>query len=246
MKSLFQTKPMHKINLILCMCIIILNFNATAQTSVNDEVKISGAMKNVMHKGQLYGTISLDTISNKNHLFGIGPLEYLSGEIMIFDGKSYISKVTADGIMQVEESWKAKAPFFVYANVDSWKEHTLPDSVTNLVQLENYLDAVSKNFKRPFAFKVSGKVESAKVHIVNLPKGKTVSSPEEAHQGQITYHIKNEVCDLAGFFSTEHKAIFTHHDTFIHVHLINASRNKMGHLDDVKFKKGAMKVFLPE
>ena len=34
----------------------------------NNSVKIVGAMRNVMHKGELFGTISLDTISNTSHL----------------------------------------------------------------------------------------------------------------------------------------------------------------------------------
>jgi acetolactate decarboxylase len=35
-------------------------------------------MKNVMWKGQLQGVINLDTIQNKNHLYGFGPQEYLN------------------------------------------------------------------------------------------------------------------------------------------------------------------------
>jgi acetolactate decarboxylase len=48
-----------------------------------------------------------------------------------------------------------------------------------------------------------------------------------------------------GFFSTEHKAIFTHHDTFLHMHLITTDRQKMGHLDEVFLKKGTIKLYLP-
>jgi acetolactate decarboxylase len=43
---------------------------------------VAGAMKNVMWKGQLFGTIDLDTIFNKQHLYGLGPVEYLTGELL--------------------------------------------------------------------------------------------------------------------------------------------------------------------
>jgi hypothetical protein len=33
---------------------------------------------------ELYGNINLDTISNKTHLFGLGPVENLAGEISEF------------------------------------------------------------------------------------------------------------------------------------------------------------------
>jgi Heavy metal binding domain/Alpha-acetolactate decarboxylase len=92
----------------------------------NSNVKIAGAMMNVMHKGELFGTILLDTIKNKKHLFGLGPIEYLKGEVLIVDGHSYISKVASDNTMTVDENYNVKAPFFVYENVEKWKQVNLP------------------------------------------------------------------------------------------------------------------------
>jgi len=58
-------------------------------------------MKDVMWKGQLQGIINLDTITNKTNLYGLGPVEYLTGEILVIDGKSYKSTVASDTTMQV-------------------------------------------------------------------------------------------------------------------------------------------------
>ncbi len=213
------------------------------QTS--SEVKIVGQMKNVMWKGQLYGNINLDTIANKTNLYGLGPVEYLSGEIIIIDGKSYRSTVVSDTAMKVEETYEIKAPFFGYANITKWTEQSLPDSIQSIQQLETFIDMVTKKSPRPFMFKLSGTVEQATIHIVNLPKGSKVSSPDEAHKGQKNYELNNKPSEIIGFFSTEHKAIFTHHDTFLHMHLITTDRQQMGHLDKVMFKKGTMKLYLP-
>ena len=116
---------------------------------------------------------------------------------------------------------------------------------SDIQQLEQYLDKVTKSSPRPFMFKLSGTVEQATIHIVNLPNGSKVSSPDEAHKGQKNYELNNEQSEIIGFFSTEHKAIFTHHDTFLHMHLITVDRKKMGHLDEVRFKSGAIKLYLP-
>lgn len=202
-------------------------------------------MKNVMWKGQLYGNIHLDTIANKKNLYGLGPVEYLAGEIMILDGQSYQSTVISDSTMIVEETFDIKAPFFAYANISQWTEQTLPDSTQTIPQLEKYLDQLTKNSPLPFMFKLSGEVDHAIIHVVNLPKGAKVSSPEEAHRGQKNYVIQNEEVDIVGFFSTEHKAIFTHHDTFLHMHLMTTDKQKMGHLDDVLFKANTIKIYLP-
>ncbi|MBC3539052.1 acetolactate decarboxylase [Rufibacter sp. H-1] len=202
-------------------------------------------MKNVMWKGQLHGNIHLDTIADKKKLYGLGPVEYLAGEILIIDGKAYKSTVVSDTKMKVEETYDIKAPFFGYANIAKWREQTLPDSIQTMQQLERYLDKVTKTSPRPFMFKLSGTVAEATIHVVNLPKGSKVSSPDEAHQGQKNYGLKNKSSDIIGFFSTQHKAILTHHDTFLHMHLITDDRQQMGHLDQVLFKKGTVKLYLP-
>lgn len=227
--------------------IIVVLASCMAQTKrPNNEVKIIGAMKNVMWKGMLSGSISLDTIANKTNLYGLGPVEYLSGEILIMDGKSYVSTVISDTTMKVEETFHIKAPFFGYTAVLKWSEQTLPDSIQTMLQLEQFLHIVTLKRPCPFFFKLTGTVEQATIHVMNLPKGTKVSSPEEAHQGQVNFEINNEQSDLVGFFSTAHQSIFTHHDTYIHVHLITADRQKMGHLDKVRFKKGTMRLFLPQ
>lgn len=234
----FKTTLLGLIILILTSC------RSKAQQATN-EVKIVGEMKNVMWKGELYGNINLDTIANKTNLYGLGPVEYLAGEILIIDGKSYKSTVVSDTTMKVEETYEIKAPFFGYTNIAKWTEQTLPDSIQTIQQLEQYLDKVTKSSPRPFMFKLSGTVEKATIHIVNLPKGSKVGSPEEAHKGQKNYELKNEQSEIIGFFSTEHKAIFTHHDTYLHMHLMTTDRQKMGHLDKVWFTKGTMQLYLP-
>lgn len=228
----------------LAAILTLSNCIAKAQPTAN-EVKIVGQMKNVMWKGQLFGTINLDTIANKTNLYGLGPVEYLSGEIMVINGKSYKSTVVSDSTMKVEETYDIKAPFLGYANISDWTEQPLPDSIQRIHQLEQYLDAITKNAPRPFLFKLTGTVEQATIHIVNLPKGAKVSSPDEAHRGQKNYHLENERAQIIGFFSTEHQAIFTHHDTFLHMHLMTTDHQKMGHLDAVLFKQGTMTLHLP-
>ncbi len=207
------------------------------------DVKIVGAMRDAMFKGELDSKIDLDTISNKKGLYGIGPQTQMTGELLIYDGHSYISQVTSDSTMRVIETFNTSAPFMVYANVEKWKEVDLPSKIQNLKQLEQFVDSLTLEFKRPFAFKLSGKVASATIHIQNLPPGSKVSSPADAHVGQVKYGLQDEKVDILGFFSTEHKTVFTHHDTFMHLHLITKDRSKMGHLDETRL--GEMKLYLP-
>lgn len=216
----------------------------TASTDTYSNLKIVGAMKNVMWKGELESSIDLDTISEKNGLYGLGPVSYLTGELLINDGESYVSKVTSDSTMTVEKRFNVSAPFFVYANVTEWNEIELPSNVKSIKDLEKFIDEKTVDYKRPFSFKLEGKVSKAIIHIQNLPKGTKVFSPDDAHQGQTNYELTNEESEIVGFFSTKHKGVFTHHDSFLHMHLITKDESKMGHLDELEIEK--MKLYLPK
>lgn len=217
--------------------------SCSAAACAQNVVYVSGAMSHVMKKGQLYGTISLDTI-RQPHLYGVGPVEYLTGEITIVDGKAYTSTVVSPTAMEVKETYDLKAPFFVYTRVDEWQEYTLPDTVTDIETLERHLDNLSREAMRPFAFKLEGVVPSAKIHIMNLPPGTKVNKPADAQKGKAYFPVTNTDAQIIGFFSTEHQTVFTHHDRYIHMHLVSKDRKTMGHIDELLLNKG-LKLYLP-
>lgn len=230
--------------------VLLIAFTAASCTSSDQvlpsephSVSIVGEMRKVMREGRLEGTIRLDTIAKREHLYGLGPMAYLKGEITVLDGVAYRSVVLPDSSMAVDTTYAMEAPFFGYANIPSWTEATLPDSVRSLADIEQYLDAITKDRKRPFFFRLEGMVADAVIHVVNLPDGAVVTSPDEAHVGQVDYPIKDTEAVLLGFYSTEHKAVFTHHDTFVHIHLITADRSMMGHVDALVLGSGA-KLYL--
>lgn len=229
---------------ILMSCSSMQKEKSTEKIEVYPDIKIVGAMKNVMWKGELGSKIDLDTISDKKGLYGLGPASYLSGELLINNGRSYLSKVNTDTTMTIQNTFKTSAPFFVYGNVTEWNEIDLPSDIISIQDLEKFIEDKTTEFKRPFAFKLIGRVSSAIIHIQNLPEGTKIPSPDEAHEGQKNYNIVNEDAEVIGFFSTEHKGIFTHHDTFLHMHLITKDERKMGHLD--KLEIGKMKLYLPK
>jgi acetolactate decarboxylase len=205
-----------------------------------------GAMRNVMWKGELAGVINLDTIAHKKKAYGIGPSEFLNGELIIIDGQSFKSTVTGNGSMHVEKTFDAKAPFFVYTYVNKWKEVVLPDSVTTLKEIENYLNSIPKLTNEPFVFKLEGMIDRAEIHVVNLPKGREVKSPEQAHEGKTNFAVNGQDAEIVGFYSTKHQGVFTHHDSFVHMHLITRDKNIMGHVDNLTIRKANVRLFLAD
>jgi acetolactate decarboxylase len=221
--------------LILCLC-LLSQCNPIAGDS--NRVNVVGTMRSVMHGGDLRPTLNLDTLKNKEHLYGVGPLSFLRGEITILDGKSYLSRVASDTTMQVDSSFNATAPFFVFANVTSWREVIVPEGILTDSSIERYLALVTGDRTEPFTFKLSGVVETARIHVVNLPEGAKVANSDDAHLGQQDYILKNQPADVVGFYSTKHQGIFTHHSSNTHMHLITTDKQMMGHVDGVTFQKG--------
>lgn len=227
----------------VCTILNLIGCKQRPVLAVN-EIEVVGAMREVMWKGELEGKIALDTLMPSEGLYGLGPLEYLQGELLINNGKIYVSKVLSDSTMSVESSSDQKAPFFVYGWQTQWHEQELPNTVKTIGGLEDWLTSQRTRDDQPFVFKLDGVVDQAHIHIQNLPEGTEVSSPAEAHQGQTNYQMSNLAVEIIGFYSTSHKGIFTHHDSFVHLHLITKDEQLMGHLDSAVF--GQMRVYLPK
>ncbi len=210
-----------------------------------DRVTVIGNMKDVMWKGRLESKIFPDSIRVRKDLYGLGPMENLRGELLILDGVTFHSQVGEDSSLHVTRGNGSGAPFFSYSYVDQWEEWKLPDSIHTPKQMEKYLDKISP-LDDPYFFKISGMMDEAMIHVVNLPEGHTVQSPADAHQGQISVSLKNRRVDVIGFFSRKHQAIFTHHDTYLHMHLITDDRKLMGHVDELVFSPRQLKFELPD
>ena len=199
-------------------------------------------MKDVMSKGDLKGKIATDSLNSKE-TYGLGPIEFLKGEIVVFEGQSYVSKVVDSILHKVSKVPSVSAPFFVYSSNSDLKIVKFNRENYTLKELEEYVNLVYKDYDQPLLIRIDGVFEDIKLHSVNLPEGKKVSSPDEAHQGQTNYVITNEEAEIIGFFSKEHQGIFTHHDSFLHMHLITQDESKMGHLDELQIDE--MKLYLP-
>ena len=172
---------------------------------------------------------------NNKETYGLGPIEFLKGEIVLFEGQTFVSKVIDSVSHQVTKIPSVRAPFFVYSTNSDLKVVEFNRENFTLKELEEYINSVYKDYDQPLLLRIDGLFDNIKLHSVNLPEGKKVSSPDEAHQGLTQYDFKNISGSLIGFFSRNHKAVFTHHDSFFHAHFISDDRKVLGHIDETDF-----------
>ena len=79
----------------------------------------------MMHKGDLSAKIDLLDISSKKHLYALGAIENLKGEIQIFDGIPTISSVEKNNLI-FDNSFSKKACLLVYCTVEKWTSSVIP------------------------------------------------------------------------------------------------------------------------
>lgn len=200
-----------------------------------------------MGKDNFAPHIKLDTITNKKHLFGMGPYDRMHGEINIFDGKPFYSSVDEKGRGIVSANWEIESPFFVYANVENWTEFEVSAEYKSMddIQIVIAETAQSKGFnlKKPFPFRIKGSFDQMTTHIV-MPRSENIKGFQSGKK-QEDYVLKNQQGELLGFYSENNKGIYTHKDSYIHVHFLGDDAAIMGHLDKIKVQKKTMKILLP-
>lgn len=143
--------------------------SATVFIVTPPEVKVSGAMKNVMMKGDLSTHLDIDTL-NKLHLYGLGPVADLKGEIMILDGKVFTT-TKDDSKLLNQQNKISKAALLVYSNIEKWKIVRFNTAINSYAELEKLIETTAKengyDTELPFAFKINAVPAKAAYHVID-------------------------------------------------------------------------------
>ncbi len=226
-----------KSRLIGVLIFIMLLFSCTSNTDQEVQVKHYGALRNLM-SGNLKATASLDSLKQKPKLYALGALENLKGEIQIFDGVSFVSRKDVFNKVKIESDYNHNAALLVYAEVPEWSDAISLNSFTSNSQLETQIkEAAVKNgidTEQPFPFLIKGKPSLLKWHVIDWKDGDMIHTHKKHQESGPHGAFENEEVEIIGFYSEKHKAIFTHHTTFLHMHFKTNFKDRIaGHVDAV-------------
>lgn len=228
---------MKNLRIILLLAIVISCCSCDNETVIDTSVKNKGALMQLM-SGNLEATASLDSLQTLPHLYALGALENLKGEIQIFDGASYVSKKEVFNKVQIQPTFDHKASLFVYAQVPEWNDAILLDEFTVNSQLERQIKTAalenSIDVEKPFPFLIKGKPSLLKWHVIDWKDGDMVHNHKKHQESGPHGTFENEEVEIIGFYSEKHKAVFTHHTTFLHMHFKTDYQDGIaGHVDAV-------------
>lgn len=203
-------------------------------------------MRDVIMSGKRDAVLDLRTLNKKSHLYGLGPIEGLTGEVTIIDGKPALSRIGADHLPHVTESYDVGVPFFVWAEVDSWRTITIPSTVTSSEELEKFIGETASKFSldKAFPFLVTGKLKLVNYHVVNA-KPDTPAGMEAHKQIQVPFDLKQSTVTLVGFWSNQHRGVFTPMDSNMHVHFQSADNIASGHVQHLELSGNENTLHLP-
>src|SRR5215831_10138437 len=116
--------------------------SAASLTSIKGrgyELWFVGAQRETIANGMLSAILDLKTLVGEPDLYGIGPIEHLRGEVTIINGRSALATVRPDRTVEVNESFDAGVPFFVWSKVPVWRPMSVPQEVRSLHDLEQFI-----------------------------------------------------------------------------------------------------------
>ena len=227
---------------ILILSLIIIMNSCSVSNDNQVEVHHFGALKNMMHKGDLSAKVTLDELKDMNHLYALGAVENLKGEVLILDGTPSISYVEGNDslkTMMIDSSFEKNACLLVIASVEEWESINIPNSIVTYEDFEVYVAKTASengiNTDEPFPFMIEGNAKSFDWHVIDWPEGDMEHSHEKHIHSGLYGTLENQPVEMLGFYSDKHHAIFTHHTTNMLVHV--KSDKAIGHADDFTLGK---------
>ena len=202
-----------------------------------------GGQRETIMNGKLAAALDLRTLASRQHLYGIGPIEQLRGEVTIADSRPALSRVASDDTVKVTQSFEAGVPFFAWAEVPLWQQVPIPADVRSFEELESFVPkaaaAAGLDADKPLPFLVGGRQRLIEFHIVNRI-GDGPHNMEMHKKIQVTFELENAITTIVGFHSTKHRGIFTPGDSNIHIHFQTPDNAKSGHIQKLQLGDGAI------
>src|SRR5262249_6695485 len=93
------------------------------------DIRFVGTQRDTIANGRIAAVIDMRTLANTPHLYAIGPIEQLRGEVTVIDSRPSLSRVGPNRSILVAQNFETGAPFLVWAEVPRWRTLQIPPEV---------------------------------------------------------------------------------------------------------------------
>jgi alpha-acetolactate decarboxylase len=214
-----------------------------------------GSMHEAIGQQNHQGRVSLKSLSDRPHFFGVGALEKLGGEVTIQNGNATITRVGDKGRLEPGDvsASDIQATLLVGADVPNWTIHPVATNVAFADFDQHIAAAATKaglNVARPIVFVIEGEFTQLKLHVIHG------ACPLHSRRNQIELPVERRPYEaefeklqgsLIGVFAQDAAGKITHPGTTIHMHLVfrdaDSGHTVTGHIEQTGMLAGAVLRF---
>lgn len=217
------------------------------QNGYEVEYQVHGKLMEIMQQNQLEARVTVDENQLNGTTYGLGAIEGLKGEILISAGKIFTSVATPDSIL-IDEPGQVAAALLVTAEVNTWQKVEAEEAVPNMDALArliaNKAEQAGLSSSGVVPIRIIASSSSIDWHIINASLAQEQNHQAYKASGR-SGNIGDQPVEITGFYSKNHEGVFTHHGSFLHLHVITADGQLMGHVDELHFNR-TWTLFLPK
>ena len=204
-------------------------------------VRWVGAQRDVLG-GDVEGKIDLRSLTQRPHLYALGPRAGVSGEITVFDGEPWVARVV-DRQIHVTADADHAACFLVYDHVDLWRDHVEDKPIDDEHALQAAVlraaGAAGLDADVPLIFLLRSEAAAVTFHVLDKRDG-LPHTPERHERAKVRFEIERQPVEVLGFYSGRHRGIFTPKESDLHMHFRTLDGRASGHVERIAVEPGAV------
>lgn len=228
----------------------------TEQAEPKSKLIQYGRMREVIGMQKHHGRIALAEATSQPHLYAVGALEGLTGEVTVLDGAVVATTVDeAHQLQPVEVNPERQATLLVGNHISAWTDHMVSKAVPS-EEFDAYIEQLASqqgiDTSKPFVFTASGDFIDVRLHVIQgaCPvhaklHGTELSENEKPFEG--SYSRLNGT--LVGVFAKNAAGELTHPDTSTHTHVVfnepTSDARVTAHVEQTGLEEGAV-IRLPK
>jgi acetolactate decarboxylase len=158
---------------------------------------------------------------------------------MVWDNNTFVAALTEDKKPFVQKNVKnLKAIFLVYADVKEWDTIIVNEhQIRSMSHLETFITKMAfdqgLDTASAFPFQIFARAKQGKGHIMFKDTSIKLITPEILETSKYINSFTDQYIQMLGFYSQHHQTIFTHHDSFLHIHYRLRNKYQAGHLEEL-------------
>jgi acetolactate decarboxylase len=212
-------------------------------------VHVHGSLRAMLHENQFGSQIDLATLPQSPHLFGLGALADLAGEVLVLEGRTYVSYPNGAHAATTEELPTASlgAALLVTTQVEAWDGFVVEAEIAwedFEATLRQWVERLGWDTQQRLPFQIIGRFPELQWHVIDGSRLQGGGGSHEQHlQAASRLQAQNAAARIVGFYSLQDQGVFTHRDAISHLHCLTSEPQQMGHVDRMVVPAGARVLF---